>query len=500
MDSLGSLSSLEDASFEKLRELRALFINMNFNELALAAGESCAAGLVEIARLPLVRDFLLSSAEPGHVLAAFFLYDTALQIERAIVWWGQPLVELLLDLGLAGEVSGMLVPLFRVTPFFGLYIVADDVSVADDAVMSPGATTLACANLMGDLRAGAFLDLGCGPGTLALLAAKCGSKRSVGIDISSRAVALARINARLNDVAAEFRCGDLFDPVAGERFDRIISQPPYVLEPSGVRSSTFMHGGARGDSLLARIVLEVGDYLFAHGDALLSFHLPLRPDESALDRVAAWNCKGRLDLALWTFRAPSPSVQAAAYASMHRPRLDAKYAELALAYAAHFRSLEIEKFVACYAVLTPALAPTPAYFLGQMIRDPGRGAPSDWLDRVRASWIAARFAPARLIGETIVRAPNLVLVHEELPDLTGNTRILAQWDDSSSLAPSELSEASAAILRILSRPMSVRQCVHEFAEICEASAKEVASQVLNFIRESLQRGLVFVANGDLSQG
>ena len=60
--------------------------------------------------------------------------------------------------------------------------------------------------------------------------------RVIGTDINPRAVALSRINAALNGIGnVEFREGDMFAPVAGETFDLIISQPPFVSTPPGPR-------------------------------------------------------------------------------------------------------------------------------------------------------------------------------------------------------------------------------------------------------------------------
>jgi len=77
-------------------------------------------------------------------------------------------------------------------------------------------------------RGGRVLDLGCGSGVGALVAAAAGCQ-VVAVDINPAAVRCTRINALLNglDGQLDVRCGDLFAPVAGERFDRILFNPPY---------------------------------------------------------------------------------------------------------------------------------------------------------------------------------------------------------------------------------------------------------------------------------
>ena len=73
------------------------------------------------------------------------------------------------------------------------------------------------------------LDVGCGWGALGIAAAKAASGGSVVLtDVNRRAVALARENVRANEVKnAEVRAGPLYRPVEGERFDLIVSNPPY---------------------------------------------------------------------------------------------------------------------------------------------------------------------------------------------------------------------------------------------------------------------------------
>ncbi|HKV43203.1 MAG TPA: methyltransferase [bacterium] len=72
------------------------------------------------------------------------------------------------------------------------------------------------------------LDLGCGYGVLGIVvAARLPQARVLLVDINPRAVALAAENVRLNRaVNAEARCGDGCAPVAGERFDLILYNPP----------------------------------------------------------------------------------------------------------------------------------------------------------------------------------------------------------------------------------------------------------------------------------
>jgi methylase of polypeptide subunit release factors len=77
---------------------------------------------------------------------------------------------------------------------------------------------------------GDVLDLGTGSGICAVFAARH-ARRVVAVDINRTAVQCATHNAAFNGLAARIECrhGDLFAPVAGERFDAVFFNPPYIV-------------------------------------------------------------------------------------------------------------------------------------------------------------------------------------------------------------------------------------------------------------------------------
>jgi methylase of polypeptide subunit release factors len=112
------------------------------------------------------------------------------------------------------------------------------------------------------------LDLGTGCGIQALhLASHC--KTIVATDVSKRALRYARLNAELAGLTLDLRAGDLFDPVAGERFDLVVSNPPFVITPpdAGLPRYEYRDGGHGGDTLVRTLVRQVGDLLEPGGIA-----------------------------------------------------------------------------------------------------------------------------------------------------------------------------------------------------------------------------------------
>jgi release factor glutamine methyltransferase len=120
------------------------------------------------------------------------------------------------------------------------------------------------------------LDLCSGSGALAIRAARRADATAV--DVSRRAVATIRLNAALNGVKVRALRGDLFDAVPGERFNAIVSNPPYVPAPTddlpARGRARAWDAGRDGRALLDRICEEAPDHL-RPGGVLLVVHSSL---------------------------------------------------------------------------------------------------------------------------------------------------------------------------------------------------------------------------------
>jgi release factor glutamine methyltransferase len=103
--------------------------------------------------------------------------------------------------------------------------------VVPPGVFRPRSDTWVLARLLADhtpLAGSTVLDVCTGSGAIAVAAAKGGARRVTAVDVSRRAVVTARVNARLNGTRVRALRGDLFGPVQGQRFDTIVSNPPYL--------------------------------------------------------------------------------------------------------------------------------------------------------------------------------------------------------------------------------------------------------------------------------
>ncbi|HLO63553.1 MAG TPA: peptide chain release factor N(5)-glutamine methyltransferase [Azonexus sp.] len=134
------------------------------------------------------------------------------------------------------------------------------------------------------LAAPTVVDLGTGSGIVAIsLALECPGATVSAVDLSAGALAVATNNAGRLGARIAFHAGDWFAPLAGQRFDLIVSNPPYVaegdphLELNGLpheprMALTDREAGGNGLACIRRIVAAAaahlnpgGWLLFEHG-------------------------------------------------------------------------------------------------------------------------------------------------------------------------------------------------------------------------------------------
>lgn len=182
--------------------------------------------------------------------------------------------------------------------------VALDGVLPADHVLGVGGASRTLAEIVMPIEVDRALDLGTGCGIQALLVARHAAS-VVATDISARALAYAELNALLNGVRnIEFRLGSMFEPVEGEAFDLVVSNPPFVITPrvDGVPEYEYRDGGLVGDALVEQFVRTVPAYLSSGGVAQLLGNWESRagwPAASGLDRLASWVPE---DIDLWAIQ------------------------------------------------------------------------------------------------------------------------------------------------------------------------------------------------------
>ncbi|MFV0286534.1 MAG: methyltransferase, partial [Demequina sp.] len=141
-------------------------------------------------------------------------------------------------------------------------------AVADDLVLGVCGASTIVESVTLRTPFGRVLELGTGCGIQALHASLHAGE-VVATDISQRALAYARLTHALSvpDARWDLRGGSLLEPVEGEAFDLIVSNPPFVITPPGAPRFEYRDGGLEGDEVVGTLVREVGAHLNPGGVA-----------------------------------------------------------------------------------------------------------------------------------------------------------------------------------------------------------------------------------------
>ena len=164
-----------------------------------------------------------------------------------------------------------------------------------DFVMGVGGATETLLTLTPRMHVGRALDLGCGSGAQALF---LNADRVVATDIDARALAAAAESFHLSgfrkiddhtwregDRLLTLLQGSLFEPVAGQRFDLIVSNPPFVIAGAGHvhRDSQF-----ESDGLTRELLHKVPAHLNPRGIAVVLATWVQTRTQSWEERIASW--------------------------------------------------------------------------------------------------------------------------------------------------------------------------------------------------------------------
>ena len=165
-------------------------------------------------------------------------------------------------------------------------------ALAPDHVLGIGRAGLTLAALTPRKPVETALDLGvgCGIQTLYLLRHV---RQVVATDISTRALEFTAFNVALAGVDSarvQLRQGNLLEPVAGQRFDLIVSNPPFVITPPSVRQAglPLMEYRDAGGPILPVLVRGLEDHLNPDGVAVMLGNWEHREGTSWRTSVNQW--------------------------------------------------------------------------------------------------------------------------------------------------------------------------------------------------------------------
>lgn len=225
------------------------------------------------------------------------------------------LLDPLLDLGVLRRSRGTVTALVDVRPYadedHDWWVLSDltpgldgrNQRVGADHVLGIGSASTSLAQLTSREPVGRALDLGTGCGVQALhLAAH--AREVVATDVNERALWITRLNAALNDAfpggdrgaVLDVRAGSLYEPVAGEQFDLVVTNPPFVISPATGERLVYRDSGLPGDEVVRRVVTEAPRHLRPGGTAQVLANWVVEKGRPWDDRLAEWFTGSRCDV------------------------------------------------------------------------------------------------------------------------------------------------------------------------------------------------------------
>lgn len=161
--------------------------------------------------------------------------------------------------------------------------------VGPDHVLGVSSASTSLAQLTVRDEVGSALDLGTGCGVQALHLTDH-VDRVVATDVNPRALWLARLNAALAgvDETVEVREGSYFEPVSAERFDLVVTNPPFVISPGTGERLVYRDSGLPGDRVVEQIARDLPDRLTDGGWGQILGNWVIRADQAWDQRLEEW--------------------------------------------------------------------------------------------------------------------------------------------------------------------------------------------------------------------
>jgi SAM-dependent methyltransferase len=450
--------------------------------------------LIDPLRAPLRRWHLRRRADALGWAMRLLMFQDPVSAAEAEAALGSGLLAKLRAAGYIVPAAAGLVSPFYLNLVNELLVICDDLTHGEDAVMGAGPMTADLCNASYPLRPLArALDLGCGAGTGALVIAPRVA-RVVASDINPRALVLAQVNAQLNGVGnIEFRQGNLFAPVAGEEFDLIMSQPPFIAMPAGATADTYLYGGARGDELPLRVLAGLRAHLAPGGRAVMQVEWPEVDGDPVMARVRAALAADDLDALL--LESPSRDLDryCAAYAAAQFPQLGAPFEQGAMARRDH---LAAQRIVGLRLTLTVVERASGRHGWSAVL--PMRSlqdtmVTSRRIDRLLAARALALAGREALLAARLRLPEGTVFVAVHDPTDAGADAITARLGPRALTEDLHLDRGSAELLEAIHQSPDARAACARVASEHGLDQEEAIARILPAIVQALECGLLEAA-------
>ena len=377
--------------------------------------------------------------------------------------------------------------------------------VPTDHVLGVGGASTTLARLTPRTPVGRALDVGTGSGVQALLAARHADAVTA-TDTSGRALAFAAFNAALAGVDLDLRRGDLYEPVAGERFDLVVSNPPFVITPRapagpatgrapspGVPRWTYRDGGRTGDDVVRAMVVGAAGVLAPGGVAVMLGDWEHRAAQPWRSRVGGWLEQTGLDGWVVQREVADPAEYAATWVrdggQVPGPAADAMVA----AWLDDFAAREVEAVGFGHVVLHAPRSPRAPWRRLEELTGPAAGPLGDHV----AAVLAARETLAGLDDDALaatrpVVAPDVTEERHHVPGEAGPRALLLRQGGGYGRTVAA-SPALAGLVGVCDGSLSVGQAVVALAQILQVDPDALRAELLPQVRDLVADAFLHLA-------
>lgn len=464
-------------------------------------GPMASAALRREQALPAERATAASEAPCAALVRLFTLGDPVdvAEAQRALPTLG---VTGATALGLVGQEGDAVVALCDLRPYAAdedAWWIASDLGelatgrpLTPDHVLGIGGASATLASWIPRLPVARALDLGTGSGVQALHLGRH-ADRVVVTDLSERALAYARFNAALNEVDWEVRAGSMLEPVTGERFDLVVSNPPFVITPrcDAVPRFAYRDAGEAGDAVVADLVRGVGAHLEPGGVAQFLGNWEVPRGSTWRVRVGSWLDGTGLDAWVVQREVQDPAEYAETWA--RDGGHDSGTADFNAMYAAwldDFAARDIESIG--FGVITlhrPAEERDPFRDLDDVVTAVASPMGPAILAGLRArAWLAAR-SDAEVLEPAWRCAPDVHVEQHRLPGAADPSVILLRQGGGLGRHLT-LTTVTAAYVSVADGELTARQAAAAISGLLDLSTDGVAGEIATFVRLAAKDGLL----------
>lgn len=408
----------------------------------------------------------------------------------------------LMDLGLVTEHDGLLRATCDLRPYgderHSWWVASDQSQVVTGTILPPdhvlgiGGASTTLASWTPRRPVARALDVGTGSGVQALHLLTHADEVAA-TDISARALAYARFNAALNRVDLDLRGGSMLDPVRGETFDLVVSNPPFVITPrtAAMPQYEYRDGGMTGDALVRTLVRRLQDVLAPGGIAQLLANWEVPRGQDWREVLTAWVTGTGLDAWVVQRDVQDPAQYAELWSgdgghNVGHPSYDAMYA----AWLDDFEARDVDRIG--FGIITlqrPRTARTPFVDLTE-----AHGSVGDAMGAVvdaglRARTTLAEGGEAHLLQTRWRTAPDVTEERHGLPGADDpNVILLRQGGGLRRAIP--MNTALTAFVSVCDGELPAGAAIDAIADLLEQDPAELRATLLPRLHELVADGLL----------